>query len=131
MEEKNNPEQDSQVRRVDATEFGRRPLELGQVCIHSKAAECLVVADVTRALGRHKASELQPGMLEALRKQAETESTATGMVISYHIAANDFVFGVATNPMAEKTFVELAPFVDLDALASWGSGPMGDELFVS
>src|SRR5690242_5708829 len=101
MERQEDEKQDGpRLESVKQETRNQRPVELGSVGIHSRAAECLFFADVHQAIRRHEAGETQPDLSQGLVDLAASESAATGLVISYHVASNAFVFGVVTNRIA-------------------------------
>lgn len=105
-------------------------ISAGDIYLHRRLAEAVEFTDVYRALRRHEAGEVQAELPQSLQELAQAESKSTGLVISYHIASNDLVFGVVTIPTAGESLVRLAPLDDLDELADGVSDGPERSVFV-
>lgn len=95
-----------------------RQIVVGDIHLHQRFAEEVEFTHAYRAIRRHEMGEVQEGLPESLRIQAEAESRAYGLVVSYHCAPNGKVFGVVTHPLVGSTFVRFAPLDDLHLIAN-------------
>jgi len=95
-----------------------KQIVVGEIHFHKRFAEEVEFTHAYRAIRRHEMGDVQEGLPECLQRQAEAESRAYSLVVSYHCAPDGTVFGVVTHPLDGSTFVRLAPLDDLNLIAN-------------